>query len=156
MGRTPSSDIRFSEDRSEEVVAAMAELARARVGWVNLTPEVEEGYEPPSRSAAAWLFSARGDAVPLATWTPAEDAGGRPTIGIVHGSGPRALERLAEAGLDRPASWLRMGDHPRRGLVLSIDPGSGERDVLDWLLEACHVLCDLPLTGDWVATVYRP
>lgn len=156
MARTPSTELPFTEDDTSQVVKAMRELEQARSGWVNLSPEIEEGYEPPPRTSFAWLFSGRGEPVPLATWTAPEDDSGRCTIGISHGSGPKALDRLHRSGLTMPGGWRRMSDHSRRGLVLNTDGQEDLDDLIDWLIEACHVLADVPFTGHWLATVYRP
>jgi len=156
MARTPSVDIACSEDDLTEVVAAMRELAAEHRGWVNLSPEVAEGNEPPPRGLFGWLFSARGEPVPLVTWTPAPADGAKASVGIAHGSGPKALRRLDEAGLDRPDGSWRRADHARRGLVLDLAPGTDEAEVLGWAVRAAHLLSVAPLTGDWLATVYRP
>ncbi|QXC63320.1 hypothetical protein KSP35_11330 [Aquihabitans sp. G128] len=155
MALDPSEELAFTEDDLEPVEAVLAELASSSSGWVNLSPEVEPGSEPPPRNFAVALFSARGDAVPLVTWTPPEQPGRRSTVGIEHGSGPKALARLAERELPLPAGWLKVVDHPRRGLVVTAPGDADPGDVLWWLLTAAHLLSPVPLTGDWLAKVYR-
>ncbi|MCU1499096.1 MAG: hypothetical protein JWM47_3049 [Acidimicrobiales bacterium] len=155
MAVAPSEELAFTEDDLTSVEAVLAELTAAGAGWVNLSPEVEPGAEPPPRNLAVALFSARGDAVPLVTWTPPEEPGRRSTVGMEHGAGPRALQRLAERDLPLGPGWLKVVDHPRRGLVVTA-PGDAEAgDVLWWLLTAAHVLSPVPLTGSWLAKVYR-
>lgn len=156
MALTPRSEIAFDEDDLAPVVAEFAELSAAVAGWVNLSPEVEGGHEPSPRSTGAFLFSSRGEAVPLLTWTAPAVAGGRATVGIQHGSGPRALERLARVDLGLSDGWLRVADHPRRGLVVTSPPDADGADVLWWLLAAAHALSTVPLTGNWLATSYLP
>ncbi|CAN5556997.1 hypothetical protein BH10ACT1_BH10ACT1_04350 [soil metagenome] len=156
MARTAHEDLAFTEDDLAPVEAVLAELAAAGSGWVNFSPEVEPGSEPPPRNFAVALFSARGDAVPLATWTPPEAAGQRATIGIEHGSGPKALQRLAERDLPLAAGWFKVADHPRRGLVVTTPGNADGGEVLWWLLSAAHLLSPVPLTGDWQATIFRP
>lgn len=156
MALTPRAEIPFDEDDLAPVVTELTDLSASAAGWVNLSPEVEDGHEPSPRSMGAFLFSSRGDAVPLATWTAPTVAGGRATVGIQHGSGPRALERLAERDLGLAAGWLRVADHPRRGLVVTTAPDADAGDVLWWLLAAGHALSTVPLTGNWLATSYLP
>jgi hypothetical protein len=116
--------------------------------FVNLRPGVDE-HEVPPTSVFGSLFTARGPAVPLATWTPDEG------LGLQHGTGPKALERLSELGHPLPGGWRKVADHPKRGLVVQpaqeTDPGS----ALRWLARAAALLCPLPITGPWVATVHR-
>lgn len=155
MALTPTEDLAFDEDDLTEVTGVLAELTSAGSGWVNLRPEVEVGQEPPPRSWLALIFSARGDAVPLATWTPPTTPGGRSTLGIEHGSGPQALARLAERELGLGPGWLKVADHPRRGLVVTAPGDASVDDVLWWLLAAAHALSTVPLSGAWQASIYR-
>jgi hypothetical protein len=156
---TPSEELAFTEDDLAPVEAILAELVEragnGTAGWVNFVPEVEAGHEPPPRNLAVSVFSARGDAVPLATWSAPERAGGRATVGIEHGSGPKALARLDEHRLGLGDRWLKVADHPRRGLVVTAPADAEPADVLWWLLAASHALSTVPLTGSWLATVYR-
>lgn len=155
MALHPSEELPFTEDDLDPVTAVLAELAEAGTGWVNFVPEVEPGLEPPPRSLVATVFSARGEPVPLATWTPPEEPGRRSTVGIEHGSGPRALARLEEHQLGLGPGWLKVADHPRRGLVVTAPGDAPVGDVLWWLLAAAHALGPAPLTGSWLAKVYR-
>ncbi len=155
MALTPSDEITFSEDDLAPVEKVLADLGHAGRGWVNFSPEVEEGYDPPPRNLAVVLFSARGEAVPLATWRAPETPGGRATVGIEHGSGPSALARLVEMDLGLAPGWVKVSDHPRRGLVVTTPPDADPADVCWWLLAAAHGLSTVPLTGEWLAAVYR-
>lgn len=155
----PNEEIPFAEAEQQAVLDRMARCTAAGAGWINLLPEaVEEAVVPPSGGFLAFL-AARGPSIPLATWSAgALDKGrpGRASIGIQHGSGPRALSRLAELGLGRAAGWIKVADHPRRGLVITVPPDQDREAVLHWLLSASHALSAVPLTGDWLARVYRP
>jgi hypothetical protein len=155
MALTPDQDLEFDEDDLVALTGVLAELTGAGSGWVNLRPEVEQGQEPPPRSWLALIFSARGDAVPLATWTPPAAAGERSTLGIEHGSGPQALARLGEHDLGLRPGWLKVADHPRRGLVVTAPGDADPGDVLWWLLAASHALSTVPLSGAWRASIYR-
>lgn len=156
MALTPADELAFDEDDLAPVEAVLAELAAECHGWVNFSPEVEPGHEPPPRNVLVSVFSARGDAVPLATWSPPEKPGQRATVGIEHGAGPKALERLADLDLSLGTGWFKVTDHPRRGLVVTTPPAADVGGVLWWLLAASHALSPVPLTGEWLATVYRP
>ncbi|HWJ60513.1 MAG TPA: hypothetical protein VNS19_00970 [Acidimicrobiales bacterium] len=160
MALTPTREIVFDEDDIDDVAAVLADLDARTTGsassWVNFVPEVEQGHEPAPRNPVVAIFSARGDAIPLATWTAPAKPGGRPNLGITHGSGPKALDKLARYGVDLEPGWLKVADHPRRGLVVAC-PREVEPDhALWWLLTATHVLSVVPLTGHWLAQVYEP
>jgi hypothetical protein len=151
--------IEFDESHRDAVVTRMAKMAAARQGWVNLSPGLAVDTPPLPRSALGSLFSARGPAVPLGTWSAPGRSGRDPsTIGIQHGQGPRVLQQLDEAGLGLPEGWRRLQDHPRRGLVCVVPASDDPEDldaVLGWLLQATGWLCPLPRTGEWRAICYR-
>lgn len=155
MGLTSDEEIEFDEDDLAPVTEVLAELTAAGSGWVNLRPEVDQGHAPPPRSWLALIFSARGEPVPLATWTPPTGPGARGTLGIEHGAGPQALARLGEHDLGLRPGWLKVSDHPRRGLVVTAPGDSAPDDLLRWLLAAAHALSTVPLSGAWRASIYR-
>jgi len=156
MGVAPTEELPFVEDDLAPVVALLEDLQAAEAGWINFSPEVEPGAEPLPRNLLAKAFSARGDAVPLATWLAPTGTEGRSSLGIEHGSGPRALDHLSRHDLALPEGWQKVADHPRRGLVVSAPASASADDVLWWLLTAAHLLSSAPLTGAWLARVYRP
>lgn len=155
MALDPTEELPFTEDDLAPVEELLAELAAAQRGWVNFVPEVEPGHEPPPRSMVIGVFSARGAAVPLATWSAPERPGGRVTLGVEHGSGPQALDRLTGFDLAPADGWWKVSDHPRRGLVVTAPGEVDHGDALWWLLAAGHALSTVPLTGAWLARVYR-
>lgn len=151
----PDQELSFHEDDLGAVLDLQAELAALDPpGWINFRPEVEPGHEPAPRSMLVSVFSAKGDPTPFATWMP-QPGGRRVTLGIEHGSGPKALDRLAAAEWPLPEGWLKLNDHPRRGLVV-VAPATDPETTLRWLLLAAHALSTVPLTGDWTALAYRP
>lgn len=156
MALSPTAELTVDEDDLAPLAAEVAGLVASASGWINLLPEVEPGHETPARNPIAAIFSARGEAVPFATWTAPEQPGGRCSLGVEHGSGPKALARLAEAGLTLPPGWLKAADHPRRGLVVTAPGDADPEDQVWWLLTASHALSTVPLTGAWLARVYRP
>ncbi|MBX3312760.1 MAG: hypothetical protein KF906_00440 [Actinobacteria bacterium] len=151
---TPAEEIPFEEDDYAAVVDAIDLLSERGTGWINLVPEVHEDHQPAPRSFAAWVFASRGEPVPMITWTPPARPGGRASVGIAHGAGPRGLARLAGAGLTLPPGWIKVTDHARRGIVCTVPDGADRSDAVHWLLTAAHVLCAAPLTGSWLARVY--
>ena len=154
MALSPDQEIEFADKDISSVLEVLHNLTLG--GWVNFSPEVEPEVQVPERSALVGLFSARGNAVPLATWTAPEVEGRRTTLGITHGSGPRALQGLSEHGLELPEGWLKAADHPRRGLVITVPNGYDIASALDWLLRAGEILSSVELSGSWLARVYLP
>lgn len=156
MALSPARELTFDEDDLAPAEAQVATLLAAGAGWINFVPEVEPDHEPPPRNPLASIFSARGDAVPMATWTAPDSPGGRSSLGIEHGSGPKALLRLGENGLALPERWIKVADHPRRGLVITAPAAAEPEELVWWLLTATHALSVVPLTGAWLARVYEP
>jgi hypothetical protein len=152
----PERELAFDEDDLSPAVALMDELAASGAGWINFTPEVAEGERIPPRGLVVSIFSARGEPVPLVTWTAPTEGASRVSLGIEHGSGPRALPRLDEMGLGLHPGWLKVADHAKRGVVVSCPAHDDHEDVLWWLLAAGHALSAVELTGSWLAQVYRP
>ena len=165
-GRSVSVDehtLRFTRDDRAPVVEAMQALvARGDgKGWVNIMPVVEDEdlIRIPDRSGLAGWFSARGPAVPVATWTPPA-TGRRPRpaqVGLAHGTGPDALPRLAEEGIVLPTGWTKRQDHAKHGVVADL-PGDADLDaVIDWMLTAASQLSAVVAVGRrWQAVVHRP
>ena len=79
----------------------------------------------------------------------------RLSIGLQHPGGPKALDRLAREGLPLPAGWLKVADHPRRGLVVTV-PVAEVSAAVDWLLQAARLLTLGPLPTQWSARRYAP
>lgn len=156
MPKVVPEELPFDEGDLAPVEAVLAELAEAGHGWVNFSPEVEPGHEPAPRRIVVAAFSSRGEPVPLATWTAPDGPGRRVTVGIEHGSGPRAIPRLEAHDLGLADGWLKLSDHARRGVVVSVPGTAPAADVLWWLLTASHALSTVPLTGHWLATIHRP
>lgn len=150
--------VEFHESHRRAMVRRMAAMAMASKGWVNFTPGLDVDVPPPPRPALGSLFSGRGPEVPLATWSPGNGKREPSTVGIEHGRGPRTLDQLADAGIDLPAGWRKLQDHPKRGLVCAV-PSTGDEGELDrlleWLLRATGTLCPIRRTGEWRALCYN-
>ena len=104
-------------------------------------------------------FSARGSQVPVGTLVAASPRNPA-SIGIDHGSGRGAGDRLAAAGLGAPTGWVLRQDHPKRGLVWEWAAGSeasmDAAAVARLLMEATALLCSLPVPGRWRVGVHTP
>jgi len=159
MARTPELVEFRPEDTSAvgEIVRVMAELTAAQRGWINLYPGIHPDDEPPAPSIFGTLFSGSGPPVPVCTWV-APQASQKPPhaeLGILHKRGPKAVAKLADEGVTVPSTWRVLADHPKRGVVIAVDPQSTHQEVLEWLLRAGAALTRIPLTGSWQAAINR-
>ena len=158
---TDTTEILFTRSEPNSVVAAMKRMSAVGdcEGWINLQPLLSDdqaGAVPEQTSIGAW-FSGRGPAVANATWTPARQGRRfRPSqIGVAHGTGPHALDRLDEAGAGLPAGWFKRQDHAKHGIVAEVPDTEDLARVLDWVLTACQQLRTVVDPGeDWVAVVH--
>lgn len=136
----------------------MDAMSTTHKGWVNFEPAVHAEDVPPPDDGPFSLFSARGPAVPLATWTPASaPRRGRSDpamIGLQHPAGSRARPLLQRLGHAVPDGWPVTQDHAKKGLVVAVPATAAHEDVVVWLLTAATVLSTVPLTGAWRAAVY--
>jgi hypothetical protein len=155
--RPPVETVAFLRSAPDAVVARMAALAADHRGWINLAPTVVEDEEADRPAGLFALFTATGPPVPLCTWSPGERRRrgvGPPSVGIQHGTGPKAVRRLAGVGSAPPDGWTVLQDHPRRGLVVRPLAGEAHEAVLGWLLQAGEALCLPAVTGRWTAAVF--
>ncbi len=157
----PGEVIRFLRNDPAALLAVLEDLAERRDGWVNLQPYDDPDADPdapPARSGMFGLITARGPQLPVSTWVPGErTAKGTEadSVGIQHAAGPRALRRLLAAGVEPPEGSSLLSDHPRRGLVVRLAPGTAPRAVLEWLFAASDELAPRPPPDTWVAVVHR-
>lgn len=157
---TEVSFVEFSPDDPAAVVAAMDELASSARGdgWITFDPALDDDFPPPVQTSFGRLLSGRGPAVPRATWVPADRARRRPepvSLGILHGTGAKALARLGEAGIALPDRWRKAADHAKRGVVVHVPIDVPAADVLAWLLPAARHLTRVPLQPGWRAAIHR-
>ena len=155
MARPPEV-IEFDDGDRADVLERMAELADG-TGWVNVQPVVDPEELPPKGSALFGIFSSRGPIVPLATWTPAGLAKRETyvSLGLQHGTGIKAAERLRERGVPVDETWRVLRDSPKGGLVVGVPATDAHERVLDWLLRAARAVSPVDNHGRWVALVYR-
>ena len=141
-------------DRSEPLVDAVTGVV-ADSGWVNVEPVVNDDQRSDVPGIFAW-FTARGPQVPVGTFVAGSDRSPA-SVGIEHGTGRDAGDRLNEAGVGAPVAWLSRQDHPKRGLVWEAQPGDLDPEVVvNLLLRATALMCSLPHEELWLAAVSRP
>ncbi|MEO0495126.1 MAG: hypothetical protein AAF081_17100 [Actinomycetota bacterium] len=157
------TEIGFHRDEHQLVVAAMQRLDRRGdgEGWINLSPLLtdEEQARVPERTTLGDFFAGRGPAVAMATWTPAvRGTKPRPAqMGIEHGTGPKALDRLAEVGVALPQGWVKRQDHAKHGIVAELPDGENPSVVITWMIVASTLLRTVVEPGDdWLALVHEP
>ena len=66
--------------------------------------------------------------------------------------GPRVTRWLAERGCAVPDDWYVVDESPKRGLVLKTYAAPPEQ-TLQWLVDACRLLCPLEIQLPWQAVV---
>jgi hypothetical protein len=155
--RSRPLEIEFVVHDDPDLLAHMDRIVAAGAGWINVDPVIEEEHEPPPPGPFAFLGGSTHH-VPTLTWLPGRRSPGgeaRPTtVGLQHASGPRAAWRLRDLGHPLPEGWRVTQDHPRRGLVATVPADADNREVMGWLLEAATLLCTVPSTGRWTASVH--
>jgi hypothetical protein len=120
--------------------------------WINVEPDLDD--VDPRAVRRPGIFSSRGRAVPLSTFVAG--GGQRPhQIGVEHGWGRNAAERLRDAGVAVPDGTRVVSDHPRRGLVLDVPVGTSAAALAALLVATVAQLTVVPLGDRWVAQVYR-
>jgi hypothetical protein len=157
MTRSRPAEFEFAAHDDPELLASMAGVEANGTGWINLEPVIDEEHEPPAPGPFAFLGGSTHK-VPTVTWMPGKrTAGGtaKPTtVGLQHAAGPHVAWKLRDLGLPLPEGWRITQDHPRRGLVAVVAADADNRAVVDWLLRAALVVCTVPATGRWVASVH--
>jgi hypothetical protein len=152
--------IEFTPPESTAVADSLQTLRAAGDGWINLMPGIDE--EASDIHPRAGLFAFFGNTAAPVTMTtlmpPKKDRSETEgvTIGIMHPTGGKAVERLAEAGVTVPEGWVVRQDHARRGLLLQSPVVVAESDVVAWSLRAGTALCRAEMTGRWRAVIYLP
>jgi hypothetical protein len=157
MTRSRPLELEFVAHDDPELLASMSEASLTGTGWINVEPVIEEEHEPPPPGPFAFLGGSTHK-VPIVTWLPGKHAPNgtvKPTtIGLQHAAGPRVAWRLRDLGCALPDRWRITQDHPRRGLVALVPADADNREVIDWLLRAATLVCAVPSTGRWIASVH--
>jgi hypothetical protein len=159
MAAEPSMVLLFSADDLSEVSALVSKLLeRSEGGWMNLRPDVDEELDQAvATSPVSKLFSGRGPMVPMATVVAAKGERRRGlvhSVGLEHRSGPKALDTLRAAGVERPDGLVRRQDHAKRGLVLEFGPDLPAETLVRFVVDAAVALTPIVLPDAWVASSY--
>ena len=165
-GVPPNRTAIVPEDDPATLVELIETLTRRATGWINAQPEIPADVEVPGTPGPLAVFSKRGPAVPLATWTAPHviersTRSGRPPrrepsqIGLQHGAGTRAVDRLADSPVPVPEEWYVLSDHPKRGLVAVPPHDTAPADLGDWISRVLAELCRVPRSGRLVLHVYE-
>jgi len=152
-------EVEVHPEDTTAIEADIRRLAAAHDGWINLQPVASDEDTPPPGRGLAILFGAAPTAVPVCTWVAGhvDRRGVRPDqIGIQHGTGPRALSRLAAEGLALPSGWRWRQDNARRGIVIDLPGGCEPGTMLAWLMAAGRQLALTGLDGRWRARIFYP
>jgi hypothetical protein len=157
MTRSRPLELDFVDHDDPRLLARMVETRATGTGWINVTPVIDEEYEPPGPGPFAF-WGGSTHKVPTVTWMPGRRAPNgtvKPTtVGLQHASGPRVAARLRDLSAPLPDGWRITQDHPRRGLVAQVPADADDRAVIDWLLGAAVLVCAVPVTGRWTASVH--
>jgi hypothetical protein len=158
--RQAKETFEFTPPDIEHACTALAQVRQSGDGWMNLLPGVPKGSVNPDEPAGLFaIFGNRASPVTMATLIPPK-ADRREhegvSVGLMHPTGGKAIERLRLAGIDLPEGWVVRQDHVRRGLVLRTSPGAREQEIVAWSVAAGDALCVVETTGRWQAVVYLP
>ncbi|HUC04355.1 MAG TPA: hypothetical protein VL961_03090 [Acidimicrobiales bacterium] len=150
----------FAPPSDERVCQALEVVVAAGDGWINLLPGVNiDEEEASARPSPFAIFSNRQPPVTMCTLVPPRAARRTVegvTVGIMHPTGRKAAERLADGGVPVPRGWRVTQDHARRGVVVKAPPGAADAEVVAWAIAAGTCLCRVEMTGQWQAVVYLP
>jgi hypothetical protein len=141
---------------ADALVRLLGEVKAAGSGWLNLRPEIAEDTAVPSTPSSLAIFSKRGPAIPLVTWTPAT-GGNRPeptSVGVQHGLASGLAKRLVGTAAAIPPTWRVAADHPRRGLVALVPSDVPDAAVASWMLSVADLTSVIPHTGRAEVLIY--
>lgn len=134
----------------------MAALAARPSGdiWVNVGPDIDVD-EVPEGSAFYRMFSSRGPLIPVATWVPVlgeRAATHKHQVGVAHGTGEKAAERLQRNGVPQPPEWFVAQDHKKRGLIYGVPPTQDTIVALRFMADAVKLLSPFDFGDDFRIT----
>ncbi|MBT4186914.1 MAG: hypothetical protein HOE14_06845 [Gemmatimonadales bacterium] len=138
-----------------DLTASIRTALSSSGAWVNIEPVVDDSARIEVPGIFAW-FSARGPQVPVGTFHSA-GPDMPASVGLDHGTGRDAGDRLTAGGVEAPGDWVLKQDHPKTGLVWELHPQRVDAEaVVTLLLEGTSLLCPLAVEGWWTATLNRP
>lgn len=121
-------------------------------GWINVQAEIDPDDLPPPPSLITQIIRRSSPDAALGTWTPplAGQPGAPQNLGIQHRHGTKLIPLLDDLGVERPETWRRIQDSPRRGLVIAVPHDTPHDEVLSWLLRLVQAATTLHTTGRWL------
>lgn len=130
----------------------MQECTARGHGWINVQAEIEPDSLPAPPSLLVQIIRRNSPEAALGTWTPplAGQANAPQNIGVQHRHGAKLIPLLDDFGVERPETWRRIQDSPRRGLVVAVPHDTPHDEVLSWLLRLVRAATPLPTTGRWL------
>lgn len=153
-----SENFLVAADDPADMVEGLLEVAGQPGSWLNIEPDVQDSLRADVSGLFSW-FSARGSQVPVGTLVAASPRSPA-SIGIDHGSGRGAGDRLTAAGIGPPPGWVLRQDHPKRGLVWESPAGPGTpaeaAAVARLFMEATELFCQLQVPGRWRVGIHTP
>lgn len=139
------------------LLAVMRAATQAGRGWFNVQPEVVDEADVPEVSGLSQFFRRNTPDIALGTWTPPDPQrpGSPQSIGVQHRLGARLLPLFDDFGIDRPDTWRRLQDSPRRGLVVEAPHDTPHDEVVRWLLTVIRSATRVATTGRYRAVVHH-
>ena len=156
MALRPEHLVIDDPEQLDEVLGIMATFTERGRGWINVQPEVPPDAAPAHRSALSQLFRRNSPEAALGTWMPpSTDSPDEPqNLGVQHALGERIAPHLADWNVALGASWQRLQDSPRRGLLVAVPASEPHDVVLRWLLDVVLIATRPETTGRWHVAVY--
>lgn len=155
----PVNRVEFRPTEPASVLEAMATIADAGDGWINLLPGVDSDEAPPRPTGLTAVLAPRTPGALMGTWAPQTMTRRGllgATIGLLHPAGRFAARQLASLGVPIPEGWTIRQDNPRRGLIVNARVDTPHDEVLSWIVAAGMALSTLTPSGYWRADIYLP
>ncbi len=141
----------FETGDAHVVVKRLALMLEGRNGdeWLTLSPWIAP-HERPVTSVLRRLMSARGPKIPEVSVVPAH--GSDPTqVGVMHGCGTGAMQRVASAGVQLGEGWVPTQDHTRRGMLFRLPDSASASAIVTFACRVGAELSMVPIDDRWVA-----
>lgn len=147
----------YRRDQHDELALAIDRLDTSDAdapSWVNVEPHVE-GSSVPQGSALYRVFGARGPLIPRAPGLPAAAGAREHELGIAHGLGDKAAEKLGRNGVPVPGNWNVHQDHKKRGLVIGVPSDASFERVVRFVFSAVTLLTPVDFDATFRATFHE-
>ncbi len=144
-------------DEVAEVLASMEAAARTGRGWVNVQAELGRRDRGAPHLGPDALLPAQHPRRRPGHLDAARPAAPRlaADLGVQHRLGAKLLPLFDDFGIERPDTWRRLQDSPRRGLVVEVPADDPHDEVLRWLLRVIRSATPLATTGGYRVVLNR-